>query len=208
MKPNIPQSMQSRSVLLKNMFNPEEWDTHRAITERILLTLDFKVKLNVTGTRNLQTTSRANVKPNMAPLSSSRSRRNPRSVVHLTFSLLSVNDDIPGRDLRQIWFHWVGKKCYTRFERSLVWWQPSFSRFHLGRYYASSSMINAARKTRSEGYSVVIPCWIFYLWQETYVISVVLKLSLRRRFSQNMPCYADSMMSVSGRFPDVLEEYA
>lgn len=24
-KPNIPQTMQSRSVLLKNMFNPEEW---------------------------------------------------------------------------------------------------------------------------------------------------------------------------------------
>lgn len=70
--------MQSKSVLLKNMFDPEE-SVHFSWRCSHILNLVAE-KLNATGTRTWRRTSKVNAKRNMARSKLSKLRRRPRLV--------------------------------------------------------------------------------------------------------------------------------
>lgn len=79
-KPNIPQSLQSRSVVLKNMFNPEEYAIYPCCLVLLLTVSVTLVKPNTIGTRILPTMSKASAKKSMVTLTSSKSRKSLRLV--------------------------------------------------------------------------------------------------------------------------------
>lgn len=69
-RPNIPQSMQSRSVLLKNMFDADEY-----VLESLFISITTENrpgKLRKTGTKIWLRTSRVNAKKNTAKHSPSK----------------------------------------------------------------------------------------------------------------------------------------
>ena len=180
-RPNIPQAMQSRSVLLKNMFDPEE--SVFLIIDAMYLTFSFYNQRNWTwlGQRSCWGRQRGMWKQ-VWSRDRNQSGEGDTSEPWCSF-FLTYRWPYVGRDLCQIRCYRKRQKGHSRTQWPLVWWTTSICSLYLWRYHASSS-IGCSKQdlrrypTKNHFFDTDAPNWLLFFFVILSQITVICRSSV------------------------------